>query len=32
MGEILRELLERVLDDPLLNTKEKLSEIVKEIQ
>jgi len=31
MGEILRELLERVLDDPLLNTKEKLSEIVKEI-
>jgi len=32
MGEILRELLERVLDNPLLNTKEKLSEIVKEIQ
>ncbi len=32
MGEVLRELLERVLDDPLLNTKEKLSEIVKEIK
>ena len=31
MGEVLRELLERVLDDPMLNTKEKLSEIVKEI-
>ena len=31
MGEVLRELLERVIDNPLLNTKEKLSEIVKEI-
>ncbi|MGI6484580.1 MAG: CCA tRNA nucleotidyltransferase [Candidatus Dojkabacteria bacterium] len=31
MGEVLRELLERVLDDPMLNTKEKLSKIVKEI-
>lgn len=31
MGEILRELLERVLDDPMLNTKEKLSAVAKEL-
>lgn len=31
MGIILKELLERVLDDPMLNTKEKLSEIAKQL-
>jgi hypothetical protein len=29
IGRILNELLEKVLDDPSLNTKEKLTEIVK---
>lgn len=31
VGRVLSHLLEKVLDDPLLNTKEKLSEIAKEI-
>jgi len=32
LGEILKELLEMVLDDPLLNSKEKLIEKAKEIE
>lgn len=31
IGKILNELLEMVLDDPMINTKEKLSEIVKSL-
>ncbi len=31
VGEILNKLLEKVLDDPMLNTKDKLQEIVKSI-
>ncbi|HEU0053672.1 MAG TPA: hypothetical protein VFQ39_10860, partial [Longimicrobium sp.] len=30
MGEILRDLLERVTDDPSLNTPERLTELVRE--
>ena len=32
LGEMLKELLEMVLDDPLLNSKEKLMEKAKEIE
>jgi tRNA nucleotidyltransferase (CCA-adding enzyme) len=31
LGEILKELLERVIDEPLLNTKEKLLEIARQL-